>query len=100
MSIDIADDRELLHQVSNLEIGPRHSDELDYFCSRYRDEISGCGYNDHMLFKAWKICFLDSYPSERKSMKFLEISSMMKFGTDSQKRNKFIDDLKEKILNG
>ena len=31
MSIDIADDRELLHQVSNLEIGPRHSDELDYF---------------------------------------------------------------------
>ena len=41
VSIDIADDRELLHQVSNLEIGPRHSDELDYFVPdigmRYRD---------------------------------------------------------------
>lgn len=101
VSIDIADDRKLLHQVSSLEIGSRHYDELDYFYSRYRDEISGCGYNDHMLFKAWKICFLDSYPSERKSMKFYrdkfddEIRNRL-----TKKNNKFIDDLKQRILNG
>ena len=75
-------------------------DELDYFYSRYRDEISGCGYNDHMLFKAWEICFLDSYPRERKSMKFYR----NKFNDEirnrlTKKNNKFIDDLKEKILN-
>ena len=101
VSIDIADDRKLLHQVSSLEIGSRHYDELDYFYSRYRDEISGCGYNDHMLFKAWKICFLDSYPRERKSMKFYK----NKFDDEirnrlTKKNNKFIDDLKERILNG
>ena len=101
VSIDLADDRELLHQVSRLEIGPRHDAKLDYFYSRYRDEISRCGYNDHMLFKAWEICFLDSYPRERKSMKFYrdkfdeEIRNRL-----TEKNNKFIDDLKEKILNG
>ena len=101
VSIDIADDRELLHQVSSLEIGSRHFDELDYFYSRYRDEISGCGYNDHMLFKAWEICFLDSYPRERKWMKFYrktfdeEIRNRL-----TKKNNKFIDDLKQRILNG
>ena len=55
------EERDLLHHVADLEIGSRHQERLDSFYSRYRKELTRCGYNDHMLFKAWWICFSDSY---------------------------------------
>ena len=95
------EERDLLHHVADLEIGSRHQERLDSFYSRYRKELTRCGYNDHMLFKAWWICFSDSYPRQRsrKNHYSREFQKEILIRL-TEKRNKFIDDLKERILNG
>lgn len=100
VQIGISDEKEFLHHVAkDLEIGSRHHEKLDFFYLKFHDRIKKCGYNDHMLFKAWEICFLKYYPTERPMMyhyrnQFEKVINKRL----TKKENHFIDNLKQRIL--